>query len=134
MKAALKKSGPIQVRLPQPNIREKRSAAVEMHEKAAFNLIKKGSIKLGLGKCRVRLQATSLRCFRCLAYGHIADNCKRHDQNRLENLQFHWPRDNKHYGNIAIAFSLNRNREKEKNSTPLISKIFLFIIYGVVFK
>ena len=55
LKAALKETGPIQVRLFQPNIQEQRSAMVEMDEKTAFKLIKKGSIKLGLGNCRVRL-------------------------------------------------------------------------------
>ena len=55
MKAVLKETSPIQVRLSQPNLRGQRSAVVEMDEKAAFKLIKKGSIKLGLGNCRVRL-------------------------------------------------------------------------------
>ena len=80
LKEVLKETGPIQVRLSQPYIREQRSAAVEMDENAAFKLIKKGSINLGLGNCRVRLQATPLRCFRCLAYGHIAGNCKGPDR------------------------------------------------------
>ena len=60
LKEVLKETGPIQVRLSQPNIREQRSAAVEMDEKAAFKLIKKGSIKLGVSNCRVRLQATPM--------------------------------------------------------------------------
>ena len=83
LKVALKDPGPIKVRLSRPNLGEQRSSAVEMDEQADFKLVKKGIIKLGLGNCRVRLQATPLRCFRCLAYGHIASKCEGPDRSKL---------------------------------------------------
>ena len=79
LKVASRDPSPIKVRLSRPNLRKQRSAVVEMDEKATFKLLKKGSIKLGLGNCRVWLQATPLRCFRCLGYGmenHKADDCR----------------------------------------------------------
>lgn len=45
-------------------------ATVRLKSIDALNIVKRGRVKIGWIYARVRLKATTTRCFHCLGYGH----------------------------------------------------------------
>jgi hypothetical protein len=84
---ALKKEFPsltseLKATLFKPNRREQRKALVEMDEKEALSVLRKGKLKVGWVVCRVRQRLEVERCFKCLGYGHMRKNCPGPDRSK----------------------------------------------------
>lgn len=72
--------GNIRVMSIRPNLSGSQNATLIMDRKAAYDLSKRGSIKIGWTSCRVRLQVNIVRCYRCLEFGHHRRECKGDDK------------------------------------------------------
>ncbi|XP_043499965.1 uncharacterized protein LOC122522757 [Polistes fuscatus] len=76
-------SGKAEVRLKNPNARQKRLALVKIEEDAAAKLLKAGRLLVGFVSCKVRRGAELRRCYRCLEYGHHSTSCKGNNRSKL---------------------------------------------------
>lgn len=72
----------ITVRSLREALRETQTAVVTVPAKVAEKLLETGKIEVGWVVCRVRQKIDFLRCFRCLAPGHIAMDCKGTDRSK----------------------------------------------------
>ena len=76
--------GEAQVRLTPENSKGQRVAIINLSEKDAECILEKGGkIKVGWVVCRIRRRATPSRCFKCLGFGHMAQNCRGPDRSSL---------------------------------------------------
>ena len=74
------KGGDIKVFVTKPNSRCQRMAIVEMSEKGVDQILETSKVRIGFVSCRVRKRVQVLRCFKCLGYGHRAQDCKGTDR------------------------------------------------------
>lgn len=55
-------------------------ARVAMHKEAAWEILKRGRVKVGWLMCKAWERMEIPRCYRCLGHGHIARDCKGEDR------------------------------------------------------
>lgn len=73
-------AGTAKVIVPKANNRGQKLAIVELEQKAATKLMKTDRLRIGMVMCRHRWRTVVTRCFRCLAFEHLASNCKGPDR------------------------------------------------------
>lgn len=76
------KENEIVVEKLKPAFGESQTAEVRLPEKAATELLQKGSVRVGWLRCRVRERGDAQMCFRCWGYGHTRVNCKGLDRTK----------------------------------------------------
>jgi len=76
----------IKVKSIRPAYAGTQRATVRLKSAEAIKLAKMGRIYIGWIKARVRLKATTTRCFRCLGYGHTTHACKGTDRSKACSL------------------------------------------------
>lgn len=83
LKAALASAVEAKVFVSKANARGQKMAVVTLGAKDADTLLKKGRLKVGWVSCRVREKLVPPRCFRCLGFGHVANQCNGPDRSKM---------------------------------------------------
>ncbi|XP_068149517.1 uncharacterized protein [Drosophila tropicalis] len=60
----------------RPSYGGSRKAILCLPANMAEPILKAGQLKIGYSVCRVRLNQDAIRCYRCLAFGHVAARCQ----------------------------------------------------------